>query len=346
MLIILQYQPPSPFYRTNKMLSEKLFKKVLIDPVNAGADELYIVSGYATSAMAFHHLNSLKSELRKDVKVNLIVGMCVLDGLSESNHRGFKKIMEDDFKGRFTCSYITNTPPLHSKVYAWCKGKTPVAGFVGSPNYTQTAFYEKQRECIVETNPAQCLKYFKSLTQDTIYCNHIDAESSIQIYPDSAFARFKRPSKAKEILATETPELKISGVPYVKIPLLAKDGTLPERSGLNWGQRPEEHRDPDQAYIRLPAEIYKTDFFPPVSLHFTVQTDDNKILTCTRAQQNGKAIHTPHDNSLLGQYFRNRLGLAEGELVKKSHLLKYGRTDIDFYRIEDETYYMDFSKPS
>ena len=328
------------------MLSDKLFKKVLVDPVSAGADELFIVSGYATSAMAFHHLNNLKTELHKDVKVNLIIGMCILDGLSESNHLGFKKIMDEDFKDNFTCSYIMNMPPLHSKVYSWCKGKVPIVGFVGSANYTQTAFYEKQRECLVETDSAKCLKYFQSLIKDTIYCNHIEVEDSIQIYPDASFARYKRPSKAKEIPVAETPEVKIAGVPYVKVSLLAKDGTLPERSGLNWGQRPEEHRDPDQAYIKLPAEIYKTDFFPPIGLHFIVQTDDGKILTCSRAQQNGKAIHTPHNNSLLGQYFRNRLGLAEGEFVKSEHLEKYGRADIGFYKIEDETYYMDFSKPS
>lgn len=328
------------------MLSDKLFKKVLVDPVSAGADELFIVSGYATSAMAFHHLNNLKTELRKDVKVNLIVGMCVLDGLSESNHRGFQKIMDEDFKDSFKCSYVINMPPLHSKVYSWCKGKKPLAGFVGSANYTQTAFYEKQRECLVETDPAKCLKYFKSLISDTIYCNHLEVEDNIQIYPDAEFARFKRPSKARETISSETPKLKISGVPYVKVQLLDNNGNLPGRSGLNWGQRPEEHRDPDQAYIRLPAEIYKTDFFPEIGLHFTVQTDDGKILTCSRAQANGKAIHTPHDNSLLGQYFRNRLGLSEGEFVKKDHLLRYGRSDIGFYKIEDETYYMDFSKPS
>ncbi|OGR47579.1 MAG: hypothetical protein A2021_00220 [Elusimicrobia bacterium GWF2_52_66] len=137
----------------------------------------------------------------------------------------------------------------------------------------------------------------------------------------------------------------MAGVPFVKVPLLAKDGTLPERSGLNWGQRPEERRQPDQAYIRLPAEIYKTDFFPPIGQDFIVRTDDRKILTCHRAQQNGKGIHTSN-NSLLGQYFRNRLGLAEGEFVKKEYLEKYGRSDIGFYKIEDETYYMDFSEPS
>jgi hypothetical protein len=45
----------------------------------------------------------------------------------------------------------------------------------------------------------------------------------------------------------------------------------------------------------------------------------------------------------MGEYFRKRLGVPLGEPLKMEHLLKYGRTDIDFYKIDDENYYMDFS---
>jgi hypothetical protein len=93
----------------------------------------------------------------------------------------------------------------------------------------------------------------------------------------------------------------------------------------------------------LPHTIYRTDFFPAIGVHFTILTDDNRVLICTRAQANGKAIHTPHNNSLIGEYFRNRLGVANGAPVRLQHLINYGRTDVTFYRIDDETYYMDFS---
>ena len=42
------------------ILTVDLFDKVLINPINSGGNNLFIVSGYATSAMAFHHLNFLK----------------------------------------------------------------------------------------------------------------------------------------------------------------------------------------------------------------------------------------------------------------------------------------------
>ena len=60
------------------------------------------------------------------------------------------------------------------------------------------------------------------------------------------------------------------------------------------------------------------------------------------AQQDGKALHTTIDNSELGRYFRKRLGVPSGEFVTHQHLLDYGRHDVGFYRIDSETYQMDF----
>lgn len=40
---------------------------------------------------------------------------------------------------------------------------------------------------------------------------------------------------------------------------------------------------------------------------------------------------------------RNRLGLANGQYVTRQDLERYGRTDVDFYKIDEETFYMDFS---
>lgn len=102
-------------------------------------------------------------------------------------------------------------------------------------------------------------------------------------------------------------------------------------------------RDPNQAYLSLRAEVYNTNFFPERGTPFTVLTDDGKTIICSRAQDHGKGIHTPHNNALIGEYFRNRLGLASGAVVSAEDLRRYGRTDVHFYKIDDETYYMDFS---
>lgn len=332
------------------MITDNLFDSLLVEPVlQRGANRLYIVSGYATSAMAFHHLDELRQR-GIGIKVELIVGMCGTDGLSKTNHRGFQQLMGDDFAGSFECSYLVNAIPAHSKVYAWYSDNNPVIGYTGSANYTQRAFGNAQREAMAESDPVQGLEYFRELISDTIYCIHTDAEEFVQIYNDKYFARQRREiAQQEERNAAPVTMPSLAGLESVRVTLLdfRTEVTLPPRSGLNWGQRPEAHREPNQAYIHLPASIYKTAFFPPKTVHFTVLTDDGKILTCARAQEEfGKAIHTPQNNSLIGEYFRNRLGVANGAPINLEHLLRYGRTDVVFYKIDEETYYMDFSVPA
>lgn len=188
------------------------------------------------------------------------------------------------------------------------------------------------------------IEYFQSLLPDSIYCTDSDVENEVQIYSDKLyFRRLKREVEAGEGLQAAPEIVATEGLPCVTVSFLNRNGTLPERSGLNWGQRPEEGREPNQAYISLKADVYQTDFFPPRKVHFTVLTDDGKVLICTGAQDNGKAVHTPHNNSLIGEYFRNRLGISSGELVTKAHLDRYGRHDVVFCKMDDETYTMDFS---
>jgi HKD family nuclease len=323
------------------MITTDLFNEVLISPLSKGADKLLIVSGYATSAMAFHHLEEIK-QLKNCVEIELIVGMTVQDGLPLTDHKGFQKLSND--LDNFQCSYLAKRPPVHSKVYVWLKENKPLIGFTGSANYTQNAFLRVQREVLTECDAEAGLDYFQSLTSDTIYCDHQDAEDFVQVYRErqKLVKSRKQVVTEKEEQLEEIPDLEnLSTLNKVCVSFLDRYGNLPKTSGLNWGQR--RGREPNQAYIKLPSEVYHTDFFPERTLHFTVLTDDNRVLICTRAQDNGKAIHTPHNNSLLGEYFRNRLGVPFGNAVQTSDLLNYGRTDVCFYKIDDETYHLDFS---
>ena len=103
-------------------------------------------------------------------------------------------------------------------------------------------------------------------------------------------------------------------------------------------------RNPNQSYIGLPAALQRSGFFPEVKRRFTVLTDDDKIFTCVRAQANGKGIETPQNNSEIGAYLRERLGLRTGAYISIQDLKRYGRYDVVFYKLDDENYVMDFSK--
>jgi len=316
---------------------DDLLQKILIQPIARGADNLRILSGYSTAAMAFHHLNLLTEMGHDPPTVELIIGMCPVDGISLSNHLAFKKLMEEDFKDRFNCSYIYGQSAIHSKLYIWCQGETPSTCFVGSANYTQKAFFSKQGEVMVQCPPELPYDYFQEQASNSIFCNHSEVESNIKI--------FDHVNMENTHSDEEYPQRGYFGLEKVTISFLANNGTLPQRSGLNWGQRPEYRREPNQAYIRVPAEIYREEFFPPTGNDFTVLTDDGKVLICKRAQENGKAIETPHNNSQIGEYFRNRLDIASGNSISTEDLIRYGRTNVDFYKIDEETYLMDFSVP-
>lgn len=327
------------------MITENLYNSILLQP-SERHNELLIVSGYATAAMSFHHLNQLR-ELSRMTRIHLIVGMSKRDGIDLVNHNTFIQLMNEDFKDSFFCSYVHIDKPVHSKLYLWCTDKKPESAFIGSANYTQTAFYEIHKEILAGCDPQNALDYFNEIEANTIFCNAHDIENHIPIYKakKSMIFRGEASSANQEVIDEDI----VKGLPHVSVELTDRSGQVQNSAGLNWGHRstPGYNRNPNEAYIQLRPEAYRSDFFPKRGKHFTVQTDDNKHFVCTRAQktEEGTAIETPHNNSLLGEYFRNRLGLANGEFVTVNHLQQYGRTTVDFYKVDEETYLMDFSKP-
>ena len=92
---------------TTELIRDDLFSKVLLEPAKNLSNELYIVSGYASSAMVFHHVEKLK-EQDKNVNIHLIIGMAGRSGISRTNHLGFKNLMEKELAGKFECSYLVN----------------------------------------------------------------------------------------------------------------------------------------------------------------------------------------------------------------------------------------------
>ena len=320
------------------MITQNLYQRVLIDPINNGANHLMIVSGYATATMASRHLKSA-SEMKKRLDISLIVGMSLTDGVEESSHEGFVNLTNNTGSGKFECKYVHKNPSIHSKVYVWCIDDKPISAYVGSANYTQSAFSKNRGEVLVECNPERARDYFLEIEPSTICCEYGEIREYIQLTSRER----RRALKKQEDFANKDKERQTlsASKDHIKISLLQRGGIIRERSGLNWGQR--DKREPNQAYIPFPTALARTGFFPTDQSHFMVLTDDQKTLILRLEQQGNKAITTPLNNSLLGEYFRNRLGLANGQKILTEDLVRYGRTDIDFFKVDEETYYMDFS---
>lgn len=321
------------------IITNNLYQTALIQPIQKGCNCLKIISGYSTAAMAYKHISEIL-QLNNQISVQLLVGMTPFDGISLGNHRGFIKLVSDDFPRNFSCSYIFRNKPVHSKAYLWYSNGSFKESYIGSANYTQNAFLGNNRELLANNTDSQICDYWQELERDSIFCDDGESEHLIQIYREYNYRRTK--SRLEEI--SEPGEIFIDekrNLDHIKVSFLDRHGELPSVSGLNWGQR--QGREKNQAYIPLKSDVYNTDFFPDTTIQFTIHTDDDKTLIATRAQANGKAIHTPQNNSLIGEYFRMRLGLANGAFITKNDLEQYGRTDVDFYKIDSETYYMDFS---
>jgi len=326
------------------MIYTDLYNEVLIKPCQEGADSLKIISGYASSAMAFHHLEELRKK-KMDVHISLLLGMGSADGISFSNHQGFLNIISSDYSSKFACGYIYKTPPVHSKLYIWYKNNKLYKSFIGSANYTQNAFSKNQREAVAEIKDSNVTKYFSLLEKDSIYCDNQETEQLIRITNDKNYYKAHLHEEmgriSGEVLRSQ------NEVENRTIALFdRKTNEVQNTAGLNWGHRKNNpNRNRNEAYIQLPPDVYKSCFFPAKPQHFTVVTDDSKTFICCRAQKTGTtgaAIETPHNNALLGEYFRNRMGLPSGAFVTRKDLDNYGRSNVTFYKFDDENYYMDF----
>lgn len=312
---------------------DDLENKVLFDPIREGANELRIVSAYASPSMLTYHSQKIKDLNLSPIKIKLCVGMCPFDGLNIITHKGFQKVVQqnnnDPGSSEFECSYVYKAPPVHSKIYLWLKNGKAFKAFCGSANYTQKAFSQGCGEFMTECDQKEAFAYYEEISKRTIFCTDNEVENYIRIYKISPTQSYE-----SSIITSEKEN-------YVKLSLLTSKGDVAKSSGINWGQR--AHRNPDQAYIPLPSKIAKSGFFPLNKRHFTVITDDGQCFIMRVEQAGDKAITTPGDNAEIGNYLRSRLSLDNGELVTLEHLKKYGRTDITFTKLDDEHFELDFS---
>ena len=305
------------------MLTDDLFREVLIAPaIERGGNRLLITSGFATASMADKHMEKL-AELGCMASIELIVGMTKLAGIEKAQHYAFQKIIQERPYGMdFTCRYVVRGNPVHAKTYCWMQDDQPFVGFTGSANYTRTAFGRGQVETMHPVDCREITNFHLGMRRNTADCLDSDIESKIAL------------TETRRVIDNNDSETVVLSL------LDSKTGDTPKKSGINWGQR--SNRDRNQAYINIPANIGRSGFFPDRYEQFTVLTDDDYSFIMVRAQDSGKGLHTTQSNALLGDYLRARMGVQSGHYVTRQHLVEYGRTDVTFTKIDDETYLLDF----
>ena len=275
--------------------------------------------------MAYRHLDEA---LVKDrgVRVRLVYGMASRAGVLTADHEGFTRL---ESTGLFECHYRIELPAVHSKVYVWMANGNPVRAFVGSANYTQQGFglARNRGEAMSEDDPQEAFHYFELILNGAMEIGHDDIEDHVRFHNEG-----QTPDENSDCRA---------------VPLVDRYGNVQTSAGLNWGHRQQAgyNRNLNEAYIQIGAQLGREDFFPPRPTRFTIHTDDGASFIAVRAQKSapGDAIETPQNNALLGEYFRNRLGVPGGTFVTTAMLDAYGRRNVEFCKIDDENFLMDFS---
>ncbi|RDI40912.1 restriction endonuclease PLD domain-containing protein [Falsibacillus pallidus] len=315
-------------------LLHNLEEQVLSIPYNQGYRHLRVLSGYVSPIFVQHVL-----EVYSEIQLEITIGMVSTDGLAIWNHQAFKGLM-NQFPGRLEIFYQVVSPGNHRKVYHWKDAILADKVFIGSANFTQNGFWNL-REILVESTFPNINDVFSDL--NSISCDSPNVEEQVRFYralPGSVKLTTSHEHMTVDILSTPTNTF----MNYVDLSLIDRStGQVPARSGLNWGQR--QGRNHNQAYLSVPLSFHNANptFFPPLAERFLVITDDGENLICVMAQQNRKGIHTSNSNSIMGAYFRRRLGLGDGAFITLEDLHHYGRDSVRIFKMDNETYYLDFS---
>ena len=324
------------------------YSQILIEPALNGATTLVIVTGYSNPQMILRHMDELNS-LDLSVDIDLLVGMTGVDGMSLTTLSAFQSIPSTRGRVNLNCRFTVDNHSVHSKVYLWKDAGSELLAWVGSANYTQNGFGLNHRshthhEFMTQIEPRIASGYINALHVPTVDYGDQEIKSRLRLYE-----RELQP-KRRYIIRAETefePQIQIENESSssVLLPLVMtrgeQAGQVHTRAGLNWGQR--EGRNPSQAYIPVPQSIASTGFFPERGYYFQLSTDDGQAFIATVAQDGNKAIETPSDNSLLGKYFRSRLGVPEDSFVSIEDLQKYGSTAVRISKLSDDEYQLDFA---
>jgi hypothetical protein len=308
------------------MIRSNLYSSVLLDPCIKGANELFIVSGYASATFTRRHIIDLLKKPGPSKKVNLIIGM----PKKKTDHQGFISLLES-YPDNFCGHYYEGKPSVHCKLYSWFEGDSPIHGFSGSANYSQYGFFEEsQANQITNDNPIEIRDYYNELLQSSVLIEDAIVEG---------FESYAREGLSSSLLPGEIEWIEKDRV--VRISFLSRQGIVPRKSGLNWGQR--EGREPNQSYLSIKKDARKEGFLPEKEFTFTMLTDSGKSLDCTVQQDGRKAVTTTDNNSILGKYIRQKIGVVDGSLISVEDLERYGRTDFVLRKINDETFLFDMS---
>lgn len=343
-----------PFY------TEDLYKKVIQEPAEY-FNQLKVISGYASAKFLRRVVCDFPNH-----QITLIVGMAP-QGISIRNHEEFKNICKSFSNVRVY--YQTETPSNHMKIYQWYLNEDPKVSFIGSANFSETGFFE-QNEIL-----SPMIDIFSTLIDEvlshSIFCLHEQVLNKIPLYEDEKFKTLGSEGSLNEkdikvlnnysssdvkskqdythncnkvnLKKMLLSNLHLTSYNHVTVELMLKDDPHWQSKSLNVWTRP--YKIKDNSYIDIGRTNNfggrKLDFFPR-NVNFQLISDDNIQWIVKRVGEYGKELMVIEGINFY-EYFLYRLGIKEGRAISYNDFYNYGRANVDFYKLSDDQYLLDFS---
>jgi len=297
------------------------------------SDELIVVSGYL-GPRPVARLEELPFNSR------VIYGMYGSEGIRPSLHNSLIGIQNRVENLNIYYSQL----PVHSKCYVWRTGGNISHALIGSANFSVNGLTTPFREILAETTRdtfRPLNDYIQHVLNNSISCLEVGAERVVDPIANNQDCRMT---------------------------LVGRDGEVQNAAGLNWGQNPNNHTTPNDAYIPIRTSHIRdySNLFPPKQLNPLVidtrgrmqrHNDSIEIIWDDGITMEGlfegsqpidgliypKQISSFPNKSEMGEYLRQRLGVPSGQPVRRHHLDRYGRIDIEVTLLGDGLYRFDFS---
>jgi hypothetical protein len=297
------------------------------------SDELIVLSGYLGPRPVIR-LDELP------FPSTIIYGMFGSEGIKPSLHSSLLSIQNSYEKLNIFYSNL----PVHSKCYIWRRKHEIVHALIGSANFSTNGLTTPFREVLAETTYdtfAPLNDYIHTILNNSISCLEITDERIIE-----------PPYEIETCLLS----------------LLGRDNNVQNAAGLNWGQNPNNHTRPNDAYVKIRVQdIFQfPHLFPPKQLNpinvdgrgrIQRHNDSIEIIWDDGVMMAGllegsqpinniiypKQISSFPRKSELGEYIRERIGVPLGQPVRRFHLERYGRFDIGVSLLGEGVYKFDFS---
>jgi len=301
------------------------------------ADEIIVVSGYV-GPKPIERLQTLP------FRSTVVYGMYGAEGVKPFLHRSLTELQNTI--GSLNIYY--SKLPVHSKCYVWRYRGEIVHALVGSANFSVNGLTTPYREILAETT----YDTFQPLND---YVQHV-LNNSLSCLEATVTERTR--------LTKRTPQNEICLMTLLD----PRTGEVPPTSGLNWGQNPNNHTNPNDAYIPIRAEHIRNfpELFPPKQINpltadsrgrFQRHNDSVEYIWDDGVNMEGlfegsqpidgvthpKQASSFPSKSEIGEYLRDRLDVPRGQPVRRHHLDAYGRTNVAVSLISEGVYKFDFS---